>query len=294
MNPFANRARGHNRSRHMGLTLLELVVVLAILIALAAIVLPMLPDLVGKGNQASGTTNLVELEKLIQTHKTMNFTYPDGYDSLLTSGDTVTDLLPSPGGSPLSGAIVAGALDTGQVTRLSRVGITRLFDVKAYVDSNGDGKCDFDATRDCYDGATRTLANGVKVAFLVPLKKQGTTSYANTISGSLGTSLDAASSTGNSPDSQRFMVVGLGSLCSMVGVEDQLLKEAPVAHHHKALASPQEMYSRFGLIFDCGPQGGTGSGADARFVGAIVMMGQKLFSADGMAQMFQDGAMDFR
>ena len=58
------RARG-NRPRR-GLTLLELVVVLTILVALAGILVPMVSNLLPFTSSSAGATNATEVEKVVQ------------------------------------------------------------------------------------------------------------------------------------------------------------------------------------------------------------------------------------
>ncbi len=248
--------------KRRGLTLIELVVVMAVLVGLAAVLVPNLPQLIGQANQASGVTNIVDLDKLMQTYFATHSAYPDKYDSLL-SNSTLSTLLPTPegsGGSAVGGWVVAGTVDAGQLARLQRVGITQV--------------CDFDdasavhATLYPY-GATesvtptaRTLAASGAVAVL----GKKSSSYAGAIS---GVYLD---------DTHTYVVVGIGNPCTLCGVDGQI-REAPMYRHHKAITPPDEMYQRLCAVFDVGPTGTTGKGADAKLVAVVGLKGQKLSPA---------------
>src|SRR5262245_2478800 len=104
-----------------GLTLLELVVVLVILIGLAGIVVPMLPSMLGRTETASGATNHVEIGKWIQTYEQIHFGYPQDWDSLTdaASGKRITWVR---GGSGL----MDGTLAAGEDAALIDCGIGRL------------------------------------------------------------------------------------------------------------------------------------------------------------------------
>ena len=66
-----------------GLTLLELVVVMAILIALAGILVPVFPDLLARASTSTGATNLTEVAKAVQMYQGLYRSYPDLLDSLV-------------------------------------------------------------------------------------------------------------------------------------------------------------------------------------------------------------------
>ena len=70
-----------------GLTLVELLVVLVILIAVAGVVVPMLPNLLTRGHDAAVATNIAEVEKALTGFFTANLAYPDQFDTCMdTSG----------------------------------------------------------------------------------------------------------------------------------------------------------------------------------------------------------------
>src|SRR6266446_306962 len=68
--------------RRRGLTLIELIVVLMVLVALAGILVPMLPSMLTRAHVAAHVTNVVEIAKAITTYQALNSGYPDQWDSL--------------------------------------------------------------------------------------------------------------------------------------------------------------------------------------------------------------------
>ncbi|MCE0498545.1 MAG: hypothetical protein LV481_11425, partial [Methylacidiphilales bacterium] len=71
------------------LTLMELLVVMTILIALAGIVVPMLPNLLTKAHDSTVTTNISELQKMISGFFASNLAYPDQFDSCMDTGGNI-------------------------------------------------------------------------------------------------------------------------------------------------------------------------------------------------------------
>src|SRR5262245_58607083 len=66
-----------------GLTLIELVVVCAILGVLAAMLLPKFEGLQSSANHTAAASSAADVARLIGTYKTSKMVYPDGWDSLL-------------------------------------------------------------------------------------------------------------------------------------------------------------------------------------------------------------------
>ena len=75
------------RNKQGGFTLLELLVVVAILAAIAGTATIMLQDTDRKASAGAHVAMMDELSKGIQTFRTMNNAFPDRWDSLLQSGD---------------------------------------------------------------------------------------------------------------------------------------------------------------------------------------------------------------
>lgn len=112
-----------------GFTLLELLVVVAILAAIAGTATIMLQDTDRKGAAAAHVAMMDELSKGIQTFRVLQGgVYPDNFDSLLSNaannltGATATASIVS---ADLAGNLTLGALTANDVTALNEVGITR-------------------------------------------------------------------------------------------------------------------------------------------------------------------------
>src|SRR5262245_54827325 len=71
-----------------GLTLMELVVVMTVLAALVAIVVPMFPNLLRRSHKIGDATNASEVAKQVQLHQAMYLSYPDEFDLMTTAGST--------------------------------------------------------------------------------------------------------------------------------------------------------------------------------------------------------------
>ena len=125
-----------------GLTLMELVVVLIVLVALAGILVPMLPSMLTRSHVATHTTNVVEIAKLIMTYQATNNAFPDQWDSMVDpAGAQITYLAggvlnPTPGSGGPNGQ--AGGLFTAQVptqaelTALNAAGIRSVHNQSTY------------------------------------------------------------------------------------------------------------------------------------------------------------------
>ena len=108
---FPNVVHPHRPSlRRPGLTLMELVVVMFILMALAAILVPLFPSLIERAHRSSQATNESELTKAVQLYQGLYGSYPDGYD-LLTDGTNIITYFPaSPTASPMLFGETAGTM----------------------------------------------------------------------------------------------------------------------------------------------------------------------------------------
>lgn len=137
-----------------GFTLLELIVVLAVLVALAGLAVSKLDLLQLKAEKATAGMDMRNISRLIQTFRATTNFYPDRWDSLLHSDGTLKQPgLPGSGDAGLDPGIVGGngftaklallpapGLSADHVKSLSRLGITTLYDHVANSDvPYGDG-----------------------------------------------------------------------------------------------------------------------------------------------------------
>lgn len=98
-----------------GLTLIELVVVLLILAALAGVLVPVVQNMVQKSHGSAGAANIGEIAKAIMLFEARNGLHPDNYDALYDGTDLVIDA-----GSGLT----ATPIDDEDLESLNDIGIT--------------------------------------------------------------------------------------------------------------------------------------------------------------------------
>lgn len=118
------------RNKQGGFTLLELLVVVAILAAIAGTATIMLQDTDRKASAGAHVAMMDELSKGIQTFRTMNNAFPDNWDSLMqvaTSAAAYTTAAPMVLlSNDLLGSITTGTLTATEASTLSASGITQV------------------------------------------------------------------------------------------------------------------------------------------------------------------------
>ncbi len=240
-----------------GLTLLELVVVMVILVALAGILVPLLPGMLGRASIAEQSTNVVELLKAWQMYHAMNTNhyYPDGLDSLADTGGAVYTRLP---GRDIAGLFAVETLTqlasdvsttddpvdaATLLTRLQKLGLQHVY----AMDSNTTN-----ATFEPYGtGVTTPTALDVD---------------ANTNLVRLSSSVVAAKF--NAPTDGVYVVLGIGAKCTIVGYGG--IAHAPIHFNSEANTSPIQYYARYGVIYNLRPT-------------TPQLIGMVAFHADGIA-----------
>ena len=188
------------RPSRRGLTLLELVVVIGILVTLAGLLVPLLPNLMARASYANGATNIGELTKGILTYRTLNGSFPDGYDVLTASGSYASTL---PWTALPSGFTVGALSAAGGVTSLNAAGIKTVYGMDTTT-----GHATF------FSPANSTAAAiDATTAFLQV--------SATALKGILGQGVGAAAN-------YTYVVLGVGGNCSLVGARKGGIQEAPV------------------------------------------------------------------
>lgn len=221
----------HAKRPRSGLTLMELVVVMAILIALAAILIPLIPGLIGRAETSGRATNSQEIYKAIQLYEGTYTRYPSDWDSL-TDGST-TPLTYVSGFTGATAPLTIAALTGPQTNALRSAGITRLQMMQTTPTSPAD-----DTFSPYLDQSDRASATGS-----LTLAANGTPNVAMlTTTGQfqLNLSDNAATSTGT------YVVFGFGKRASIIGSG---VSEAPVNFFDNAALSPNTRYSRYGVVF---------------------------------------------
>jgi type II secretory pathway pseudopilin PulG len=265
---------------------LELVVVMAILVALAAILVPMLPEFVGKANQSAAASNMNELDRFIMTFRATYERNPNHFDSLMNEGGVaMSGIVPSGGG-----ALATFSLTSGQQSRLSREGINMVYDLENAVPTDPAALATFHATINPYlasqpYGAGRSLTNSASV---VILKKQtdGTYNQAG-FDGAGGSIMPGVALDTN----HYYAVFGIGKRCNLVGANG-LVKEAPIFGQHKNQSSPATSYQRYAAVYDIGIADTDTKKYNARFIGTIALQGQRIFAGGDIVGTYGDDQFD--
>lgn len=223
-------------------TLVELIVVLAILVGLAGILIPAVTDMIARTNRSTSAANMSEVAGAIQRYDAQYMTYPNNLDSLmfdngtgLASGDDLNTLTAAFTTASVDVTITAGTLATLSAAGITSVGLH------------------------AEDDATFDLATATTLAASDILK--GPTAATQVALG-----LETTGVVG------KYIFLGVGALCDMNG---KTTVDAPVHFPRNAASNPNTTYARFIAIFQVTdgvvdltyPQGKPLS--RARFVGMI-------------------------
>jgi type II secretory pathway pseudopilin PulG len=234
------------RDRRAGFTLLELVVVVAIIMALAGLLVLVLPDVLTKANEARLIGNVTEMDKIIQSYQASHSNnYPDGFDSLLDSPTGGTLYKALPGGSTGADAYLSkDTLSAADLAKLNRVGITAIYHMLDPGVAGGARNATYMA------GGTKVpLAEGTSVAVI-------DSTYA------ASSDCPIRLETGH-----KYVVFGVGRACSLIG-PGGMVKDSPVIMHNDGCLDPKTVYCGVCAIFDLDPAS-TYRGASAKFVGCF-------------------------
>jgi len=137
------------RRREAGLTLIELVMVLVILVALAGLLVPQVDFLRRSSDKGTASVSMKNIAENIQLYRTMKGSYPDNFDSLIEDGST--DIYPN---LPKPGKYATSTLTASEAASLTKIGIATLMDhddTQAYRGQPGDSG---QVARDVDDGET--------------------------------------------------------------------------------------------------------------------------------------------
>jgi prepilin-type N-terminal cleavage/methylation domain-containing protein len=139
MNPQVFRSfprRSASARSRRGLTLVELLVVLVIITAIAGIVLPIMPQVDRRAKGSTGGGNMREVVKAIEMHRSSTGSYPDEWDSLIDSNDataattdiTVQDVTAAPGPAIVAALTAAGITTAYEHDDFTDTTVSQTFD----------------------------------------------------------------------------------------------------------------------------------------------------------------------
>ena len=246
------RRKRKNGLVRSGLTLLELVVVMAILAALAGIIIPMMPGLVQKADTTAGLTNLDEVVKAVQLYAAEhNNLYPNNFDSLLDSKGALLSTVPPGTGAPGSGVatwFTKGSSNTtsADVAALYQAGITSAVPTISQPSPLGDwSPTYFPYGPDSTVAPTPVALSSANLAYV----------NSNVVAGLFGV-----------PTSGTYVIFGLGKYSTISG---SALAQPPVYFSTTQGYDPDHAYARFGLVFQTADA--NGPLLAAKFLGAVAM-----------------------
>jgi len=213
----------HRNTRRRGLTLLELVVVMGILVVLAGVLVPLLPGLLSDAHFSSGATTIDEMNKSIATYEALNRSQPDGFDLLVDSTGSIPDYC-SFAHEAFAGNFSTYALTDNDVESLASVGIANVYTMLVGTETG------FHPTFNCTEDTPTPITAGMEVVRVEDTFVQERLGYGNP----LGTT---------------YVVFGVGERCTMVGAKRGGITEAPVKGGPDAEHGPDTIYGRCGLVY---------------------------------------------
>ena len=235
---------------------------MTILVALAAILVPLFPNLLRRAHKATDATQTSEVSKAVQLYQFSYIGYPDEWDFMtVATGTTAPNFLPADGGNPFGNAANIATLTTDEVGHLSRVGITSGHHFAA--SSPGHPTLDPSAS----PSLTPTpIATTTPVFVITPATTGDVPTEIRNI-----LLRDATA---------KFVVFGVGQRCTMVG---KVMQSAPTSVPQNGDFTPANRYSRVGVLFQVagvGIDASTGGTKRARFMGAVALEDDELESAE--------------
>jgi prepilin-type N-terminal cleavage/methylation domain-containing protein len=228
---------GCSAVRRRGLTLVELVVVMAILVALAGIVIPLLPGLIGRAETSARATNHSEIFKWIQTYEATTSGYPYDFDSLIDQ--KLGTLASYVANSKTTPQFQMANLTANQVSALTGAGITSL----QYMSNTTDTTLPLTGQTGYYHNTFNPYPSADRSADrFTPTTSIQVVTLTNEGQRQLGLADNATLSTGV------YVVVGLGRRCSLVGTG---IADAPTNFFDNFKLDPTQTgsYSRYGVVF---------------------------------------------
>lgn len=234
--------------KHHGLTLLELVVVLVILMAIAGILVPLLPGMLGRAHTAEHGTNVGEVNKAVEGFNIINRGYPDNLDLLAPSAILPGAVTTGSGSTATTTSACGGDLDTatltpGEVTALNNTGISQVWTPTGT-----------DLVAQPYGDATTatTLTDASTIGVLSAAAKLRLYNEPTT-------------------STSEYAIFGLGPKCDMIGKPGGI-PEAPLhfSDEKGAGGDPNRTYSRYGLVFRISDSAGVAL-ERAQFVGTLAL-----------------------
>jgi type II secretory pathway pseudopilin PulG len=235
-----------------GLTLMELVVVMVILIAVAGTALQMLPSFLTKTHDSVTTTNIAEVNKAVMSYLSTNLGYPDQFDSIIDTGgamymgavfNTANTFNPTgtaqlnftPSGNKTAGSVGTSAFYLAkplgnELASMTTGGILNLVQMNP---------TPTDATFNAYVGLPPTGLQAVG----------GYTQLLFADNDYVYQKLNMAPKLDSNGNPCNYVVLGLGPYCTIVGSRSFGLFDAPAAFGEHFFEQPSHSYARMLCVF---------------------------------------------
>lgn len=224
------RRRGVTRQ---GLTLMELVVVMVVLVALATILVSRMAGVVTQAHTSTSATNISEISKAIQLYEAQHLGYPSGLDSLVTnlSSGTLASYIAG-GGTDLTTVALDNGSSTGGAGTLGALRSAGIASVTPMVENPGPQTPAWSPTFFPYIAAA--LAAGVPAPVAL--------TDGNVLAGLNGI---AAAREFNAPSTAQYVLLGVGPYSKL----SRVMQEAPVHFNDSPDGAPTLAYARYVVVF---------------------------------------------
>jgi prepilin-type N-terminal cleavage/methylation domain-containing protein len=249
-------AARRQEARQRGLTLIELVIVLTILVALGSLLVPLASDMLARTHMAKCSVTIPEITKLLNTRYAATLKLPNNMDSLM-SNDQLAVFDGLPGGGDMSGQATLFSATADDIAALQNVGITSVIDAAGAaadlddvtIDSFPPGTSPRVLSATAPDGNLVQLTAGdVEAAFFLPA------GFAS-----------------------NYILFGLGNSASIVG-PGKAIQEAPTHFGDTAEFNPADVYQRYGVVV--GIQDAGTADAAAVLIGGCAIHGGGIENAE--------------
>ncbi|MBL8825573.1 MAG: prepilin-type N-terminal cleavage/methylation domain-containing protein [Planctomycetaceae bacterium] len=223
-----------------GLTLIELVLVIAILTVLGGLVVQGLPNMLKRTHLAKCSDTIWSLNNAWSQEFATSVRYPDRYDSLLSTGGAAAyDKVPQ----GLKDQTSVADLSPTDVAALNAIGITRVVDLATV--APGMNVTDRAAP---LGSAERVLATTAKVAQLNLTAHESAPGGGNLLQLKRHLVRNSDGSYTDNRTNVRYIVFGIGPNCTAVGA-GRRIQETPVHFGASDAINPATTYQRYLVVF---------------------------------------------
>ncbi len=223
----------NNCKRRGGFTILELVVVMAVLVVLAGLIVAVMPNLMDRAHLTKCADTIAELNKTWLRAYALNVRYPDVYDSLLDASQAEPAFL----AAGVAAELEPADLTSGETAALAAIGVRQVVDGAPGATNTYD-YAPFGAVARPLSGTPTVMALDLAAheanGNLLNLKR-------HLLRQADGTFLDNRANV-------RYVVFGIGPNCTAVG-SGKLIQEAPVHFGASDALNPTTTYQRYLVVF---------------------------------------------